>query len=184
MLKTKLLQALLEVILFWNKCTSSIAWGIFFIMLKNLIIIDFLSLKTKSPQALLEVILFWNKFTSSIGDISIIGGVNQREFCPFYQGFPKYFAIRFKERKQRKLYDRDWTSHFLELFNVRILRVYFERGKQTFLFAYHVCFSYHGCNVESLGICWKKIRFSKRKNYIFRICAKKKSRVSLFTKAP
>ena len=122
--------------------------------------------------------------SSLIWDISIIGGVNQREFCPFYQGFPKYFAIRFKERKQRKLYDRDWTSHFLELFNVRILRVYFERGKQTFLFAYHVCFSYHGCNVESLGICWKKIRFSKRKNYIFRICAKKKSRVSLFTKAP
>ena len=122
--------------------------------------------------------------SSLIWDISIIGGVNQREFCPFYQGFPKYFAIRFKERKQRKLYDRDWTSHFLELFNVRILRVYFERGKQTFLFAYHVCFSYHGCNVQSLGICWKKIRFSKRKNYIFRICAKKKSRVSLFTKAP
>ena len=122
--------------------------------------------------------------SSLIWDISIINGVNQREFCPFYQGFPKYFAIRFKERKQRKLYDRDWTSHFLELFNVRILRVYFERGKQTFLFAYHVCFSYHGCNVQSLGICWKKIRFSKRKNYIFRICAKKKSRVSLFTKAP
>ena len=118
--------------------------------------------------------------SSLIWDISIIGGVNQREFCPFYQGFPKYFAIRFKERKQRKLYDRDWTSHFLELFNVRILRVYFERGKQTFLFAYHVCFSYHGCNVQSLGICWKKIRFSKRKNYIFRICAKK-NRASHFS---
>ena len=57
--------------------------------------------------------------SSLIWDISIIGGVNQREFCPFYQGFPKYFAsfsIRFKEGKRRKLYDRDWTPHFLELF--------------------------------------------------------------------